>query len=74
MITTDPGCYFHGEEPIPSGGYLCGECGHVYPTATDLLNAYNTELAQHHGVNGQPYTPVTNPDDIYFCPMCTHDW
>jgi len=71
-MTTDPGCYFHGEEPIPEGAYrVCGECWHCYPTEKDLLDTYNTELAR---VNQEPDSPVTNPDDIYFCPLCTHDW
>jgi hypothetical protein len=66
---TDPGCYFHGEEPIPPNAYrLCLECGHVYPTAEDLLKE-DTKVALEYG-----FAPVTEPEQVTCCPLCTHDW
>ena len=69
MTITD--CYFHGDEPVSEGAYrVCFECGHCYPTADHLLNAYNTEAARYD----LPHTPAVRPSDIDFCPLCTHDW
>jgi hypothetical protein len=67
--TKDPGCFFHGEEPIPEGAYrVCGECWHCYNTPEDLL-AEDAKMAQQYG-----FTPVSDPEQVPFCPLCTHDW
>lgn len=42
---TDPGCYFHGDEPIPPDCFrVCGECGHAF-TAAELLTEHNRVVA-----------------------------
>ena len=74
----DPGCYFHGEEPIPETYYLiCIECGHCYHTAEDLLKNFNDTgyelwFAYEQGLN--PWVPETDVDRITFCAYCTHDF
>lgn len=81
-------CYFHGHEPIPPNCYrVCVECGHAYATPEALLEAENVETdrinaanahAQVTGAPGgfdwEPLEPATRVDDIYCCPLCSHDW
>lgn len=63
---TDPGCYFHGPEPIPAGAFLtCFECGHCWPTETDFIADVQACVAEHG------LTPTT---DLPFCPLCSHDF
>lgn len=74
----DPGCYFHGEEPIPDEYYIiCLECGHCYVTANELLITFNNENYKlwfqfQQGLN--PWIPETDVDNIHFCAYCTHDF
>lgn len=45
-VVTDPGCHFHGDEPVPADCYrLCVECGHAF-TAAELLAEHNRVLAR----------------------------
>ncbi|MEU4726501.1 hypothetical protein AB0G06_43480 [Nonomuraea dietziae] len=71
------------DEPIPpSGAYVvCFECGHVYATEQDLIDAYNrivTEMnadgARRYGDAHQPIALRTSADGIYFCQHCIHDF
>lgn len=87
-MNTDPGCYFHGEEPIPEGAYrVCGECWHCYNTAEDLIaedNRVREDMRLHANWRALGYRsyddmasglqPATTADNILFCPLCTHDW
>lgn len=89
-MNTDPGCWFHGHEPIPEGAYrVCGECWHCYNTIEDLVAEENTTRAEHlrdsdwqalgyrsHDEMAQGLQPITvdQVDKILFCPLCTHDW
>lgn len=67
----DPGCWFHGAEPIPDGAYLvCGECGHCYVTAADLIDTERRVLTEV----GHPVMATIYPDTIYACPLCAHDF
>src|SRR5919108_1926463 len=37
MNAADPGCWFHGPEPVgPEHARVCGECGHAF-TAGELV-------------------------------------
>ena len=57
-------CWFHGEEPVPDDAYrVCGECGHAW--AREALIAADAEK-----FNGSP----RNPETIYACPLCVHDF
>lgn len=84
---TDPAdtCWFHGFEPIPPHCFrVCGECGHAYATAEDLLAVEHEAVARTNAlwrVDEAPELPPFKPllphervEDITFCPMCTHDW
>jgi len=58
----DPGCYFHGEEPVPDEYFrFCFECGHYFLTEEEFVAAQSW---MNTGV-----TP-----DLEFCPLCTHDF
>ena len=46
----------------------CLECGHTYATAADLL-------AEHNKMQAATGLPAdTDPDGVFCCPLCTHDW
>lgn len=65
-------CHWHNtHEPIPeSGAYrACGECGHVYVTALDLLKTYADNAPSETSID-----PNTTAKDIHFCPFCLHDF
>lgn len=76
----------HVDEHAPPGvePYRgCLECGHLYLTGDDLLSAFNRMLDQMHmdairfgyeAEDSEPPKPETNPDLIWFCPFCSHDW
>ncbi|WP_158881907.1 hypothetical protein [Amycolatopsis anabasis] len=62
-------CFFHGHEPLPENYYrVCGECGHVFATADELLRR-EREIANEVG-----FQPETDPDRVYVCPLCAHDF
>jgi hypothetical protein len=46
---------------------VCPECFHVYETAADLVAADQAAWADG------PHPP-RDPDKIYSCPECTHDF
>lgn len=54
----------------------CLECGHVYKTAQELVEAYNREADSiNDAYDGPP--PVTymeKAEDVNFCPLCLHDF
>lgn len=45
----------------------CFECGHVYNSAEELIDAYNSEKPDD-------IAEVSDVDLISFCPFCIHDW
>lgn len=64
-------CAIHGHEPIPKDYYrVCGECGHVFVTADELVSK---DLAMHHAVGLLDAQP-RDPERIEVCPECTHDF
>lgn len=63
---SDPGCFFHGDEPIPEDAFLvCRECGHAWPTRGDFFQDVEALLG--------PRTTEALEDQP-FCPLCTHDF
>lgn len=74
-------CYIHGYEPIPLGYYMiCGECYHCYVTPEELLEVYNKEGREAHEhfrhlyEDNYEWMDLTDPNQVYFCPHCTHDF
>lgn len=79
-------CYHHHEYEDAAGETYrsCGECGHVYRRAIDLVNAYNREatyMAEHWAElldgSAPPAARELTEDDtdhIGFCQYCLHDW
>lgn len=61
-------CWFHCVEPIPEDVFIvCLECGHAF-TAEALLAGHNEHLAEFGG------KPETDPDKVFACPECIHDF
>ena len=61
---TDPGCWWHGPEPIPDDAFLvCPECWHCYPTEQDLIDT-----------NIREWNDDRPTSEIWSCPLCIHDW
>lgn len=60
---SDPGCFFHGEEPVPDEYFrLCVECGHCFLTEDEFTAA-------------AAESPIARPDpQLPFCPLCSHDF
>ncbi|MGN9782804.1 hypothetical protein ACTMTF_15330 [Nonomuraea sp. ZG12] len=83
-------CY--KDEPFPTTGgvyIVCFECGHIYVTEQDLVDAYNLEIQEinrqsareradgfeHLYSSGLPELPMkTSGDSIRFCQHCLHDF
>ena len=69
-------CALHGYEPIPPGYYrVCGECHHAYATGQDLVDAHNQVVRRLWVADEEsPSVLAAKPEDVPFCPLCTHDW
>lgn len=68
-------CYSCGRnEPLPPhGAYLvCNECWHVYRTPGDLEETYRRKWNER--VGSEPAPNLTKAADVYFCPLCLHDF
>jgi hypothetical protein len=66
----DPGCFWHGAEPIPAGAYrVCGECWHCWPTPDDLLR----DVLRIYAEIGLQ-SPPDDADQVWVCPLCSHDF
>lgn len=62
----------HVDEWVEEPFRVCGECFHVYATGKSLVDAYNAEIA----CPGEDWTPAPARvvADIFFCPLCIHDF
>jgi hypothetical protein len=63
-------CFSHSvDEPVAGDDWhcICFECGHLYQTEDELVEAYNRggKLIE---------AEVDNADEIYFCPYCLHNF
>ena len=57
-------------EPMTESTYtVCGECGHAFDTADDLLRDHNAVLVEL-GIDRID----TDPEKVWVCPHCTHDF
>lgn len=72
-------------EPLPKDNshyQVCGECMHVFVTAEDLLNAHNEKGRESHERlkddpmfgSSEEFKPTENVDEVFFCPVCIHDF
>jgi hypothetical protein len=75
-------CSVHGYEPVPEKYFrICGECGHVYLSAEELLAAdaaVVAAIAQSAGAAGDTIPAELHAaqtvSQVHCCPLCTHDW
>jgi hypothetical protein len=59
-------------EPRPDDYYqICGECGHVFVTASELEEAALLNIPEKHR-DGRYYE--VEAASIFFCPLCAHDF
>jgi hypothetical protein len=61
-------CLWHEVDEPREGFRYCLECAHMFATASELLAEHNKHLAEF-GIE-----PETDPDGVYCCPFCIHDW
>lgn len=68
-------CYFHGMEDIPIDAWrVCFECGHVWATRQDCIDAIEKDLLRWGAKpDGKPYY-LTHEEAPYSCPECAHDF
>lgn len=65
-------CSFHHVDEPGDGAYrICVECGHVYQKASDLQAAFMVEVAPSLST---PPAGAPSADEIWFCPLCAHDF
>jgi hypothetical protein len=58
-------CAAHGVIEYVHDPYrVCGECWHRFTSEADLLD----QDAANRAVR------LASGDDVYLCPVCTHDW
>lgn len=71
MPQSEPGWWTEGwcsvhrrvEDPFPAHPHrVCTECGHVYLTGFDVVQAYTDNVS------------ATVPDPVAFCPWCLSLW
>lgn len=76
-------CFIHhAAEPVDEAFHICGECGHVYPSAEALVTAWNdfvdelNERFDDDGMGGRPARRVALDDaaTLDSCPLCHHDF
>lgn len=59
----DAWCAYHNTFESPGGTVVCGECWHDFGTPDNLLRVALLDGSQ-----------CRTPDDVWFCPLCTHDF
>ena len=66
-----PYCAIHDRQEAGTGFKFCFECGHTYATEKELIDEYNASGER----KGEPdLWRATNVENIYFCPLCLHDF
>lgn len=72
-------------EPLPADNshyQVCGECFHVFVTADELLTMHNEKSKATYSRfrddpvfgGGEEWKPETDVNNVYFCPVCVHDF
>lgn len=74
-------CHWHSVDEPGTGYILCGECGHLYRTASELRRAYRREVMRGpRYFSGPPWwcrawrALTIRASKIYFCQECIHDF
>jgi len=63
-------CYIdEAEEEITAESTVCFECGHVFRSDEEILKQYEQSFKEL-----PHYKPKQNADEVFFCPLCLHDW
>jgi hypothetical protein len=67
-------CYEHYVHEPDEGAYrVCGECSHVYRTAEELLTEANRGCTEDGSMYAMAFA-ITDPEQVYSCPLCAHDF
>jgi hypothetical protein len=66
-------CFWHGLEDCTVAYTICFECDHVYPTEGSLRREHR-KLAWEIGFKFWVKSFLMPTEDIWSCPLCTHDW
>lgn len=56
-------CALHHSIEV-TGGVVCGECWHDFGTEENLIRVANMESSRN----------ITTLEDVWFCPLCLHDF
>lgn len=72
-------CFIHGvSEPDLPGDYRsCWECGHIYRSVWELLLielAFWQRSVREGWASVDDGGPIIDPDLIWSCPLCAHDF
>lgn len=73
-------CHVHHiHETIPLDAWVvCGECGHAYRTAQDLVDSWNRredEWVERNGAGaGDGQMTLAAADRVFSCVECGHDF
>lgn len=82
-------CHFHERDEPGSGWQICGECGHLFQTADDLVREFRKMIWagikfdgirwRSDGFSVSTWSQLktmwkVKASSITFCPFCAHDW
>lgn len=75
-------CVIHDQDEDDAGAHrTCGECGHVFASEDELLDAVHAEDLERHAffasIGQADPTPPVRPAEsalVHSCPYCWHDW
>jgi hypothetical protein len=72
--TAEPGCFWHGVEPLTADDYrVCLRCGHAFRTREELINTVHRCRAQAADAHPHP-TAAHHEHEPQSCPLCAYDW
>lgn len=73
-------CHWHGRHEPTAGYRVCFECGHVFLTERNLIEAHNRVVAELNADQTPNYWPTkvipdaTSGEEVFCCPFCIHDF
>lgn len=73
-------CAIHRQAELGPAYVICFECGHAFRTPEALVADHNALVARLNAADvdppGGPYeliAAVSDPEEVTFCPHCSHD-